>query len=385
MNKILKTLFVISTLVLLVAGCKKDPLPEESSSSVKSYDFYAAGGVATKDKGFIVYCNDNFLFGTINDKIVKLGADGKIEWQYSYNSFFNDTSYDYNYMNIIDIGAASDGYVALGIRDSNNIHSLSYIKFNSSGQKIIERNILTPQTVYDHYNILALTNGNVLIVNIDTAYALRLISGIGDSIWTKTLSTTNYSVNKMTEAGNGDFVFIGPSAYVAKVKSDGSSIDERYYPIPKSYGNNYFDIIPTPDNNYLIAGCADVGTAITYQYNYSLTLVDQNLDTLWMKTLGTIKQDYCLSVVANTNGYALAGISNYNISTATEDYASSAYVLRVDKNGKEVFAKNIAEGLSSKGLLISANPDNSLNILGTKLAYGNPGLHHTIYVHTKLE
>src|ERR1017187_5192242 len=126
MRPILTAAVLLFKLLYLITGCSKQHLPEASSGSVTSYNFYAVGGLSTPDNGFIVYCNEaihgnkNLTAGSgavTNDKIVKIGPDGSIQWQY-YNRphYTNDSNYT-NY-NITGLLLLNDGYGAVTLIDS---------------------------------------------------------------------------------------------------------------------------------------------------------------------------------------------------------------------------------------------------------------------------
>jgi len=385
---------------MFINGCKKSDLVPESTVAVKSYDFYATGGDRTNDNGFIIYCNEPFyIFGTLNNKIVKLNSDGQIEWQYYFKPvLINDTIY--KYLNVLDIAQTNDGYIASVFQDSSNnsnfhFTSIKYIKFNLSGQIIIER-VIDTGTLTNRGNILSLKNGDVLVFNniisFDTTkfYIYRLSTD--GNVLAKSnnhgyKSAVQQLINKMIEAPDGSFVFVGTYGSLVKYNFIGDNISFRRYYVPKSfsYVKNFTNIIATPDNNYLVTGFVNNGLFTTFQYDYVTLKIDQNLDSIFEKTSGTPKQDYCLSsLVTNDNNFALVGITNY-ASNPNEDYASSISLIKVDNNGNELYSKKLADGLSTKGLLVNQNPDNSFNILGSKLAYGSPGFNHTIFMHIQPE
>ncbi len=402
-----KTLAVFTLILFLFAGCKKDDLPSEGESAIKSYDFSVVGGAKTNDNGFITYCKerifiDNLINSPLNRKIIKINSDGSIGWKYDFKpAIVNITNY--SWVNIGGICTVSDGYVAVAMQITQDTSFLKGIKFDLSGQKVFEKRIdnFTSISVYSE-NILPLTNGNVLIgANVydqsasSYFYYLYLISSTGDTLWTKKNFKTTGFINKMIEASSGNFIFVGSYTdpnnylsygYVASFQSDGTFIAERHYrfPPPNSWENNYTNVIES-NNNFLITGFADVGENVTYQYNYTAAVVNQNLDTLWMKNMSNPKQDFCFSSVATNDGnFILFGISTYN-QFPQADYASSMLAIKIDKNGNEIYRKNLAEKQSAKGLLINQNADNSFNILGTKFAYGNQDVGHSIFMHVKLD
>lgn len=401
----LKSCFaVILLLVLLICGCKKEELPSELNSDVKSYDFYAAGGAKTNDNGFIVYCNEKFDLYTISDKLVKLSSDGKIDWEYKFTPrFINDSNYVFQ--SIMDVASTASSYCAFIVQDSvipalgdslKHIYSFKFVSLNLSGQKTIEKVVDQGYSTIGGYylftgNILQLKSGgfltgiNIRVSSSSEVYFMFNLSAAGDKLSKKTNYAPNLAIHKQLETSSGDIILIGDDGYVSLFSTSLSLINERQYRFAKSYVNVYTNIIPTTGGNYLISGYADIGSASAYQYNYSMTLIDKNIDTLWMKTIGTQKQDYCLSSTTTAdNNFALIGITNY-ASNPVEDYASSISLIKTDAMGNELYSKKLAEGLSAKGLLISSNTDNSYTILGTKLAYGNPNFHHTIFIHTKMD
>jgi hypothetical protein len=389
---------------ILCAGCKKSSLPSETTSAVKAFDFYAAGGAKTYDNGFIIYCSEAFNLYEITDKIVKLGPDGTINWQYSFPpASINDTTF--SFVNVLDIVGTNTGYNALIVRDSvsgiTNKNYFYFVGFDRSGKKLLEQPICnTNNPSYFSFtgNILPLSNGNWLIgFNSAPYYVLFELSGLGNRIYFnlnyipgKTIaSINNISIAKLAQTSSGNILMVGSYGYIGLMDTT-TTLPLKSEVVSGSQNNFYdlYDNIISVNGNYLLTGFSNAGNSSVFHYNYLATMINPNNiagTPLFTKKMGTPKQNYCLSsILTNDNNFALIGIANYESNTL-EDYASSILYIKLDANGNELSTQTLADELGSGGLLISENPDNSFNILGTKLAYvGNSGFYQTIFIHTSL-
>jgi len=407
--------------VLVLAACKKSALPSETASAIKTYDFNTSSGINTNDHGFLVVCSENFNLNQVNDLLVKFNANGGIDWQYKFNpKFVNDSSF--NLVNIMDFTQTTDGYSVFAMLDSvvpnksgiQTFYSPAFFLFSASGELTYTRkfpfiHIFTQVPIQLGGNIIQLKNGNYIVgfntpspFGTDTVqFRVAKLSGQGailsDTIDIAGLNFPHYlgiNIFKMLELPNGNIMLAGTNSYAGILDTNLRFKAQKEFVTPNGYYINYFVNIVPQNGYYLLTGFADIGTLSLFHYNYLLTIVDENLSVkpglnvkpgTMAKTVGTPKQDYCLSSIAtNDNNFALIGVSNYESNTLN-DYASSILYIKVDANGNELATQTLGTGLGTGGLLISQNPDNSYNVLGTKLAYaGNPNFYQTVFIHTTL-
>lgn len=267
-------------------------------------------------------------------------------------------------------------------------------KYDLAGQKIYEKIIDTALFYFSNVKSITLSNGNTSLfytkglynVNNEPIYIFHEVDNSGNVIFTTEFSVPNeWSFSEIIEAGNGAFIFLGN--YITKYNPTNSVLYwQKYYSIT-AWSTIYSNILMAPDNNFIVSGYGDDGTASTYQFEICIFKIDPNGDTLTSKKSGTPKQDYCYStILTHDNGFALIGKSSTNYTWGlSPDYASSVYLIRTDKDCNLLYEKKLAENMSTAGMLISENSDYSFSIVGNKLAYDNPNVIHTIFLRTKTE
>jgi len=163
----------------------------------------------------------------------------------------------------------------------------------------------------------------------------------GNEIWNKTYGEKGDDIaEKIIQTNDGGYAIVGytysfntpgdPDILV--VKTDGKGELQWYKVLGGNKTEDGNDIIET-DDGYLVSG-------ITYSYETRggwdtwLVKIDKDGNEVWNKTYGWWDFEWNAYVIRIDDGYMIAG---YTLSTPTE--WGDAYLIKVDKDGNEVWSK----------------------------------------------
>jgi len=156
---------------------------------------------------------------------------------------------------------------------------------------------------------------------------------------------------------------IGSDLFLIKTNSSGDTMWTRKY--GKDFGGTieYGSCVrQTSDGGYIITG--RVGSEVTNSYDMWLLKTDENGDTLWSKTYGsvdgnTIEIGRC---VCNTRdgGYIIVGETDY-------PEMFSCWLLKTDGNGDTLWTRSFKEGMYTRGVSVRQTNDGGYVIGGTVL------------------
>jgi hypothetical protein len=243
----------------------------------------------TIDGGYIVagYTNSNDGDVTNNNGstdawILKLNANGNIEWQKTYGGSNSD--------DLTSIKQTADGgYIAVGSTASN------------------DGDILNNQGYTDVWIIKIANNGNLQ--------------------WSKTFGGTNGEIaNDVQQITNGEYLIVaytfsnngditnnhgGFDAWVIKINSNGNMLWQR------TYGGHNFDnfnvVEKTKDGNYVIVGNSSSNDGdLTNNQGLSDTWVmkiDNSSNILWQKNIGIINYETANNVLETNDSNLLLSCS----------------------------------------------------------------------------
>jgi len=222
--------------------------------------------------------NSNFRHAGGDFWVIKLSAQGTLEWSKYFGGTFTDIPYD--------VIQTSSGYLLVGSSDSNDVDITE-----SKGQ-------------YDFW-----------VINI---------SNTGELIWQKSFGGSEIDeARSIVNSGDGNYIIVGDTRsndediseskggadlWVIKINSSGDLIWE------KTLGGNSFDVgrsvYKTEDNGFLISGSsrsADGDLTTNQGQNDAWVLkIDSEANLLWQKTIGGTDIDFANDVVELNDGSVIA-------------------------------------------------------------------------------
>jgi hypothetical protein len=172
------------------------------------------------------------------------------------------------------------------------------------------------------YTIQPTTDGNFLVVGSDM---LIKIKPNGDTLWTKTFDRGEFCAIQPTIDSN--FLVVDSNALI-KIKPNGETI------WTKTYGNGkFYAIQPTTDNNFLIAGSLKGDTNINMGVDGWLVKIKPNGDTIWTKSYGKTGDDEFFEIQPTIDGNFL--IAGYKISLGGFD----GWLVKIKPDGDTMWTK----------------------------------------------
>jgi len=432
-------LFLLTLEAFQLSSCKKDSLPSITKNLLKSYPFDAVDGAAIQDNGFVLIGKTNVGNINRNTELMKIDAQGDIQWQHSFPFVFVDSLGYYNFRETSShIGGVvySGGNIFVPVININykSINALGHpfypydldlYNYNLGGQNLFIKHIdsIPPNFPNSYANYVSpsllngessvnylqyifipqicctsLANGNILIA---VSWLNPLYTGTSDqmintlyfidnngNLIRKTDILLNYSIAKITEANNGDIICMGINTIARYNITAGTIVWQQEFnstPLPLHMFSYYYsNTLITPDNNILICGGGDIGGGAKNKLQAGAFKININTsDTIYCKLFGT-PQDFCLSsIISNDNEFVFIGVSN-SLPYPAPDNSSSIYFAKIDQNGNVLNQQTLAQNQSCAGLLISQNSDNSYSIVGIQNAYGSSASTNTIFLRTTI-
>ena len=276
----------------------------------------------TKDGGFIIisttFSNDgdvsNFNGGMDGDIwVIKLTSQGNIQWQTCIGGLYGDQPHS--------ITETSDSsFIVLGNTYSTNLsgfHGSDDVvlsKINKNGTVVFTNCIggigsdafLNWFRYFQFNNIVELPGSGYLI-------AFDSYSSDGD-------------VNNNYGLGDICLMLINESGQILNTKVYGGSSDDRAISILKSQDNSGFLILGTSkSNNGDFTGNLGGSDLIVFK-------VDQSLNLIWTKRMGSLENDDASSLIEDNNGNILIAGRLY------ESY-SDVVIYKLDNSGNLIFTK----------------------------------------------
>ncbi len=202
-------------------------------------------------------------------------------------------------------------------------------------------------------------------------YIVRTNS-VGDTIWTKHYGGTGseYSYNAVPML-NGGFLSVGwttsrgqgeQDGWLLKLKDNGDTTATWLYQNPGH--TRFLKIIPTTDNNFMVAGYTTVTK--TCKTQALVVKLDANGNELWSRTYGDSSHAAIVDDIAQLpNGnFMLSGGSS------AVDTTGNVYILTIDGNGNTI-TEQLCGGHGSIASAIAIQGNNSYLVAGTTTQYGD--------------
>ena len=271
----------------------------------------------TSDGGFIVCGWSNSFSGAW---VIKLAADGSVQWQKAYGGSFRDVFYSV-------CQTAEGGYLMAGQTSTGDAW---LVKINNRGDIEWQKSIGGTQD----------DGANAVVQASDSGY---------------------YVVGYTKSFGAGDY-----DVWVIKFSPQGNMIWQ------KAYGGSGMDKAESPSIGPKAEPTSDGGCVVASStksfgsggYDVMIFKIDSLGSVLWQKAIGNASDEQAFSMrKANDGGFVLAGITFQGISSAGD-----ALVLKLGANGGLDWAKSY--GLSGSHALCANAIDAWSNLDGSHVFTG---------------
>lgn len=346
--------------------------------------------------------------------VVKLNAEGDIEWQNTIGGTLSDK--------LRAIALTPDGGYILGgsstsgisaDKTEENINEYDYwvIKLNTDGDIEWQKTIGGDKQDYVR-SVQATADGGYIIGGNSWSdasgdksedsfgqsdYWIVKLNSTGDIEWENTIGANNFDyLENVLQTPDGGYLASGRSlSYLSGdktestnglfdywiLKLDPSGAIEWQNSIGGSENDELRSAVLTEDGNYLIAGYSDSPVSgdktedSDYFTDYWIVKLSPTGDIIWQNTIGGNANDYLFSLaIAPDGGYLLGGYSWSDISDEkTEDSRgySDYWIVKVDAEGEVVWDKTLGGSNYEYLMDIVQSPD------GTILAAGYSHSGHT--------
>ena len=285
--------------------------------------------------------------------VVKLDAQGEIQWEKSYG--FPGSDQAFSIIQTLDGGYFTSGF-------------LDVTASNGEGNDLIETGNedttrATLHGVGEFWGHKLDANGTMEWrryfggTNNDRAYA-SVQADDGGILMVGASESTDFDISN--SKGSYDF-------WAVRLDASGELLWER------SFGGSEIDIafsaVKTPDGNYVIAGDTRSNDGDVTEFNgnadvWVIKINDQG-GLLWQKTLGGTGFDSARAVVATTNGLAITGSSRSNDIDVTENAGQNdIWIALLDTDGNLQDQRSIGGDGIDFGLGIASNNQGAIIIAG---------------------
>ncbi len=361
----------------------------------------------TTDGGYIVagasLSNDGDVtlnYGGIDCWVVKLDANGTIQWEKNYGGSGNERVESI-------IQTIDGGYIFAGFSGSTdgdvtgNNGSTDYwiVKLDTIGTIQWEKNLggsgsEGANSIYETTDggyIIAgesdSNDGDVSNNNGNDDYWVVKIDNLGNLLWEKSYGGSSgevaYAVLPTNDLG---YLVIGESIsndgnvsnnnggrdyWVVKLDSIGNLVWQ------KNYGGSSFDrgksVVQTQDGGYVIAGRSGSNDGdVTGHYggiavpDYWVIKIDSIGNLIWEKNLGGTFSDIPEEMVATTDGgFVLIGSSGSFDTDVSANYGNWDYwAVKIDSLGNIEWEKNLGGSFADFGYAVAQTTDNGFVVAG---------------------
>ncbi len=231
------------------------------------------------------------------------------------------------------------------------------------------------------YGVAPAEKGSVIVVGTTRSYGkgrddvlVMKVNRDGKTLWKKTFGRKRKDIAyAVTRTADGNFVAVGetrsfsklgdPDVYVIKFDTNGKLIWER------NFGGEMKDfaksIVATGDGGVLIAGASE-SFGDTYLDAYILK-VDKNGKEEWAKIVGGERDDIANGIALTTDGgFVIAGVTE-SYGYQSKDY----YIVRFDSHAKQRWTKLVGEESEDIAKGVVATKDGGCVVTGKTRSYGS--------------
>jgi hypothetical protein len=304
--------------------------------------------------------------------LVKLAADGTVEWENAYGSAANDRG------NAV-IQTPDGGYLVAGRRDIGTVYTYDGLLLKVDADGVEQWQETYGSTGEDRFHdVVACTGGGYAVAGFTFSAELGGLAWLvkvdedGVTQWESAEDLGTYGADYLqgvVETAGGDLVATGYSSdgntfpeYDAKlVRFDAEGDLQWYRTFSQSIYDRGYAIALAPDGGFAFAGVA--GGAMT------IWRTNANGHEIWQHGFNTVTNDYALALIATSDGGFLVGGNTYNY----DDGLFQMYVGKTDAAGQPLW-ENLYGGDGDEGCqAVAETPGGDYALMGTTDSFGAGG------------
>ncbi len=266
-------------------------------------------------------------------------------------------------------------------RRGHGREDLCVIRVNSKGHTVWskffggkKRDLSTSMTLTNDGNLVAVGYGESFNKNGDfDVYAVKLSPKDGSMIWQRAYGGDELDhANGVCATKDGGVMIAGSTesygkgyqdVYLLKLDRDGRKEWQKTYGSKKD--DIAYAITPSSDGNFILAGTSD--SYAKDNFDFYVTKVSPRGKQIWAKAYGEDKKDVFRAITATKDGGCV-------ITGETESYKSKHSdidVMKLDKNGEQVWHQLFGFKSIELGRGIAHTPDGGYMVVGTTKSMGH--------------
>lgn len=276
-----------------------------------------------------------------------------------------------------DLSAWDGGYEVLNLSDGGRLliapegDGAALVEVDSEGSEIWSAEFDISEAD-GGYEVLRLKDGGHLLVApaCDEPLLVRMKTD-GSVVWREELNATNWDEGYgFYESGDGDYVIVTTSMsdpdqqlLLMKVDSDGSEVWSGAFG-EETGSEEGFDVEMARDGGYVAVGSEKAEG----KFDLLLVKADSKGEEVWTKRFDRSDDDRGRSVQATDDGgYIIAG------TTKTEEDGSDLWLLKVDRDGEQVWERTYGGTGDDEGFCARETADGGYVLVGSREAFGGLG------------
>jgi len=331
----MKTTILIICTALISLTCNSQSLFEAQLSTEQNASYYPVypngSSVRTNDGGFI-FMGETSTYTSLYEytiNIYKFDKNGKPQW----SKFYKTTNYS-RYSTIVQ--TTDGGYAIAGFLNVLKLDSLGKLLWSKSYSRLL---------FYAHSNI------NVKLIN--AADGSLILGGSAD--------------------GGAEY---SGRLYILNLNStNGNIITFHAYSSLSGYHEQFGDIYRTTDNGYIVCGTNWDKNNNFGLPNMLILKVSSSFNPEWERIIkGRYYTDYSIDYATDAietfdGSYVITGYSYASYDSVTRIRTNDACVIKLDKNGNQLWKKHIGNTLNDQSNAITKTDDSSFVMAGYSNAH----------------
>ena len=327
----------------------------------------------TSDGGFIL-AGETYSFGAGNadEWVVKLEANGRIQWQRAYGG--------YGYDMARSIQQTPDGgYIVAGESSFFGSSTEAWVLKLDGNGGITWQNLYGGSGDDVAYSIQRTSDGGYIVAGETTSYGavgvdalvFKLKSDGSIDWWNSYGGANDDRARSIQQTSDGGFIVAGETnsfgagdldIWVLKLDASGAVTWQKTY--GATLDDAAYSVQQTSDGGYIIAGGATPAGA--FLNDVFLLKLDTSGNVVWQNTYGGANDDVAYSVQQTSDGgYIVAGKTS-----SFGNVFGDAWVLKVNASGAIVWQKTYGGNDSNSGVAIRQTADGGYVVAGETAYFG---------------